>query len=105
MAKRSTGDIGPKSGSTSISINQLKAARALLAWSQYDLSEAAGVGVATVRRVEGGTEIGNLHFDAILRALESAGVVFIGRDASVDGERVEEGVAKVRLQVGSRAVR
>ncbi len=35
-----------------VSIRQVKAARALLAWSQEDLAEAAGVSLPTVKRLE-----------------------------------------------------
>ena len=62
------------------SAEQLRAARALLDWSQDQLAEKSGVGVATVRRLEG--QSGNLrtYSETLWRlqsALEEAGVIFI----------------------------
>jgi transcriptional regulator with XRE-family HTH domain len=59
---------------------ELRAARALLGWSQLDLAEAASVGVATVRRLEtAGPRIkGNVETVwKIQRALENAGIEFL----------------------------
>ena len=77
-----------------VSNDQVRAARALLKLSQDDLAIAAGVGVATIRRFEAGVEIGPLHVNAILGALENAGAVFIPDNASVDGKPVGAGVAR-----------
>ena len=59
---------------------QLKAARALLAWSGQDLSDASGVGVATIRRLETGhlAAANNTTLQALVRALEAAGIQFTG---------------------------
>lgn len=57
---------------------QIRAARALLNWSQEQLAEKAGVSLSTVRDYEKerrGGEIGGLK--AICRALENDGVVFV----------------------------
>lgn len=57
---------------------QVRAARALLDWSQSQLAEAADVGVTTVRDIE--SERRPAETDAmreIRRALENAGVVFV----------------------------
>jgi transcriptional regulator with XRE-family HTH domain len=63
-----------------ISIRQLKAARALLGWSQEDLASATGISIATIRRLEakdgplgGRTET----VEKLRRTLENAGIVFI----------------------------
>jgi predicted transcriptional regulator len=66
-----------------ISASQIRAARALLAISQTELAEHAGVGLATVKRLES-TE-GELRamvqtVIGIQKALEKAGVVFIDQD-------------------------
>lgn len=62
-----------------ITIRQVKAARALLAWSQEDLARQAGLSYPTIARIEAvdGT-LGGRHMTvaAIQRALESAGVEF-----------------------------
>lgn len=72
-----------------VSIRQIKAARALLAWSQSDLAEKSGVSEPTIKRLEsvdgdlGGRE-GTAG--AITAALQAAGVEFIpgnGRGAGV----------------------
>jgi transcriptional regulator with XRE-family HTH domain len=62
-----------------VSVRQIKAARMLLDWSQGRLAEAAGVSIATIKRLEaqdnglGGREdtVGK-----IVGSLEAAGVEF-----------------------------
>lgn len=56
---------------------QVRAARALLAWSQQDLAKAAGVGTSTIADFERGsrTPVAN-NAQAIRTALEGAGVNF-----------------------------
>ena len=75
------------------SIRQLKAARALLAWSQSQLAGAADISIPTVKRLEaqegllgGRNETGN----KIRGALEAAGVEFIRRMAVWSGCAIEE---------------
>jgi len=60
-----------------ISIEQIKAARALLGWTQDDLARAAGLSKPSVNTLE--RRIANPKIDtlqAIQRALEEAGVEF-----------------------------
>ena len=67
-----------------VSIRQVKAARALLAWSQSDLAKASEVSEATIKRLESQDgEIGGRPETAakIVGALESAGVEFTNGDA------------------------
>ena len=61
---------------------QIKAARALLRLSQLELSELAGVGINTVKRIELSDEITGsaLTLWKIQAALEAAGVEFIPAD-------------------------
>ncbi len=55
---------------------QIRAARALINISQDELSEASGVGIATLRRIEAGDE-GTTHIqEKIKRALHARGAVF-----------------------------
>ncbi len=67
-----------------ISARQLKAARALLGISQSQLAERAGVGVATIRRLETSDEVrGQAATLAKLQiALTEEGIIFITRDAA-----------------------
>src|ERR1700730_16896411 len=57
--------------------SQIKAARALLAWSQQDLAKRAGVAVSTIADFERGsrTPIPN-NAESIRTSLEAAGVSF-----------------------------
>jgi len=79
---------------------QLRAARALLGWSQQELADRAETSVPTVKRAEaqGNDPGGSARTNAKLRAaVEAGGVVFIGSDA--DGGR------GVRLGVRDRTRR
>ncbi len=63
--------------------SQIRAARGLLNISQTELSMRAGLGVATVKRIESSTEDLRVTVQTLLRiqgALEAAGVIFIDRD-------------------------
>ncbi len=76
-----------------LSIRQVKAARALLAWSQHDLANAAGVSYPTVARLE--TKDGPLGgrpetAKAIRTALETAGVEFIAENGGGAGVRLRK---------------
>ena len=70
----------------------MRAARGLLGWSQIQLAEACGLGIATVERMEAS--------DGLLRgsatnvwkhqqALEKAGVEFIGPNGGGPGVRLK----------------
>ncbi len=59
---------------------QIRAARALIEWSQPQLAEAAGLSHPTIRRMEGSLGPGRssaANVEAVKRALEKAGVEFI----------------------------
>ena len=59
---------------------QIRAARALLDWTQPELAKKAGLSLPTVRRMEGALGPGRssaANVDAVTRALEEAGVEFI----------------------------
>ena len=66
-----------------VSIRQVKAARALLGWSQKDLAGASGISEPTIKRLEAGQgDLGGREATvlAIRAALESAGVEFTNGD-------------------------
>lgn len=60
--------------------SQVRAARALLDWSQERLAEAAGVSVPTVKRFEGGSGPSSSTAESVVKirtALEAAGISFV----------------------------
>jgi DNA-binding transcriptional regulator YiaG len=74
-----------------LSSAQIRAARALLRWSASDLSQASGVGTATLQRMEvmEGVPSGQVRtLLAIKEALEAAGVEFIGTPTENPGVRL-----------------
>jgi transcriptional regulator with XRE-family HTH domain len=78
-----------------LTAEQIKAARALVDWSQPKLAEASGLSMPTIRRMEGPLGPGRstaVNVDAVQRALESAGVVFL------EAGEVRQGGPGVRLK-------
>lgn len=76
-----------------VSIRQIKAARALLAWSQEDLAAAAGVSIPTIKRLESedGLLGGRLETgEKIRKALQGAGVEFIVENGGGAGVRLRK---------------
>lgn len=78
-----------------ISIRQIKAARSLLGWSQDNLADASGVSKPTIGRLEstdsddpigGRPETG----EALVAALEKAGVEFIAENGGGAGVRMKK---------------
>ena len=76
---------------------QVRAARGLVGWSQTDLATAAGIGLATVQRLE--SQNGMLHgmSDTIWklrRSLEEAGIIFIdGGDSTGPGVKLSKPIS------------
>lgn len=71
-----------------LTAGQLRAARALLDWSQAKLAEKTKLSVLTIRRMEGsrgpsGSTEANV--EAVRRALEGAGVIFLEPKVNKDG--------------------
>jgi transcriptional regulator with XRE-family HTH domain len=79
----------------SITPEQCRAARGLLAWSQGQLASAAKVSRATLAEFEAGNRA---PYDRTLAdiksALESAGVEFIAKNGGGPGVRLKKGIAK-----------
>jgi transcriptional regulator with XRE-family HTH domain len=76
-----------------VSIRQIKAARALLGWSQEELARAADISIPTIKRLEAGegplggrSETG----DKIRKALKVAGVEFIDENGGGAGVRLRK---------------
>lgn len=75
---------------------QLRAARALLGWSQPVLAKASGVSLPTIVRMEGPVGPGRssaANLDGVQRALEAAGVMFLAAsdaDAAGPGVRLKQ---------------
>jgi transcriptional regulator with XRE-family HTH domain len=80
------------SANLGISVEQLRAGRALLGWSQTQLAKQADLSLPTVKRVE--TERGPKVSDearfALQRALEVGGVEFIAENGGGPGVRLRK---------------
>jgi predicted transcriptional regulator len=77
-----------------LSTRQLKAARAMLAWSQEDLATRSGVSYPTIARIEAvdGPIGGRADtVERLRKALESAGVIFVEENGHGPGVRLRKG--------------
>jgi transcriptional regulator with XRE-family HTH domain len=75
-----------------ITSSQLRAARALLKITAIDLASISGVGISTIKRFElsEGVPSGNIKtIDALKKALENAGIEFIGSPDDRPGVRLK----------------
>jgi transcriptional regulator with XRE-family HTH domain len=77
-----------------VSVRQVKAARAMLGWSQDELATRSAISYPTVARLE--AEDGELGgrsdtADKIQRALELAGVIFVAENGDGPGVRLRKG--------------
>jgi transcriptional regulator with XRE-family HTH domain len=72
-----------------ITIEQLRAARGLLGWSQTDLATRAGLSLPTVKRLEGGfgPRVSVEARSKLQDALEAAGIQFIDENGGGAGVR------------------
>ncbi len=65
---------------------QIRAARALLNWSQVDLAAASGVALQSIKNIETGKTDPRLSTaTALCRSLETAGIIFLTDGQSLDG--------------------
>jgi transcriptional regulator with XRE-family HTH domain len=70
---------------------QCRAARALLDWSQQELSSHAGIGIVTVRQIEAGqTRPRRATIAVVKQALERAGVEFLEENGGGPGVRLSK---------------
>jgi transcriptional regulator with XRE-family HTH domain len=77
-----------------ISIEQIRAARGLLGWSQTQLAEAAERSLPTIKRLERddgeGPAVSDDAREAVQTALERAGVEFIAENGGGAGVRLSK---------------
>ena len=73
--------------------NQLRAARALIGWTQAQVADRANLSVPTVKRAEGAGALNasDRALTAIRAALEEAGVEFIAENGGGAGVRLRKG--------------
>ncbi|MBO7484015.1 MAG: helix-turn-helix domain-containing protein [Alphaproteobacteria bacterium] len=85
-----------------ICLEQLKAARSLLNWSQEDLAKKSGYSLATINNIERGQY--NAHSTTmadIVQTFEQAGVQFIDGP----GVKIEEADFRIKAYEGEQAIR
>jgi hypothetical protein len=72
-----------------VSIEQLRAARGLLGWSQSELASRAGLSLPTVKRLEGGfgPRVSDEAHVRLTEAIEAAGIEFIEENGGGAGVR------------------
>ncbi|KQW62673.1 MULTISPECIES: helix-turn-helix transcriptional regulator [unclassified Ensifer] len=69
--------------------NQIRAARALLSWSQGQLVEKTGLSLTTIRRMEDDkigperSSAGNVA--SVMKVLEDAGILFLETGQAIEG--------------------
>lgn len=69
-----------------VTIPQIRAGRALIDWSQQDLASRAGVGVATLKRIEAGTVPLSAEYQRkIVAAFKTEGIEFLSDNAGLYG--------------------
>lgn len=69
---------------------QIKMARAALGWGVRDLAEKAGVTANTVTRIENGADAKQSTIEAMQKAMEAAGVIFIPANGEDVGVRLRK---------------
>ena len=80
--------------------SQIRAARALIGWSQTDVASAAGLSIPTVKRAEadGGIRVSEDAVVAIANVLRKAGVEFIAENGGGPGVRLRKLSRPIRLK-------
>jgi transcriptional regulator with XRE-family HTH domain len=86
--------------SGSILPSQLRAARALIDWSQENLAVASSVSLSTIKDFEAGRrDIASNYIDALSKALAKAGIQFLPLNrAGGPGVRLESEIPKLSKQ-------
>ena len=74
-----------------INAAQIRAARALIGWTQVRLAEASGLSEMSVKKIEQGTTDPRVStITAIRSALETAGVIFVDENGEGPGVRLRK---------------
>lgn len=76
-----------------ILIEQIRAARGLLGWSQTELADKAGLSLPTIKRMEredGGPAVSDDAKEKVRAALEKAGVELIAENGGGAGVRMKK---------------
>jgi transcriptional regulator with XRE-family HTH domain len=76
-----------------ITSGQIKAARSLLGWTARELAVKADIGFSTLIRLEAAEGVPSSHvktLEAIIKALETAGIEFIGTPDDGPGVRLRK---------------
>ena len=78
--------------------SQIRAARALVGWSQSEVAAAAGLSIPTVKRAEAddGIRVSDDALVAIASALKKAGVEFIAENGGGPGVRLRKPQRPIR---------
>jgi len=75
-----------------IKATQIRAARALLNWTQQDLVAASGLSFTTIKRMEdekiGPGRSSAENVDAVQKAMQAAGILFIAENGGGAGVRL-----------------
>jgi transcriptional regulator with XRE-family HTH domain len=81
--------LGSRGISRVVTIEQLRAARGLLGWSQSELAARAGLSLPTVKRLEAGfgPRVSDEARTKMQRAIEAAGIEFIEENGGGSGVR------------------
>ena len=82
-----------------VTTRQIKAARALLAWSQADLADRSGISEPTIARLESADgELGGREDTAqkLRAAIEAAGVEFVDENGGGPGVRLKKAKREAR---------
>jgi transcriptional regulator with XRE-family HTH domain len=84
--------LGSRKISPVMTIEQLRAARGLLGWSQSELAARAGLSRPTVKRLEAGfgPHVSNEARAKLQRAIEAAGIEFIDENGGGLGLRFKK---------------
>jgi transcriptional regulator with XRE-family HTH domain len=95
---------GSRKVAVSMTIQQLRAARGLLGWSQSELAARAGLSLPTVKRLEAafGPRVSDDARAKLQRALEAGGVEFIDENGGGPGVRLRKSWAQAGARLKQR---